>query len=70
MLQSANYGPQRKTNRVIQVCSQCGAVSNQRVEVCPFCEAPYNPPQPPVSTTSTEEPEWRREVARRLEVYR
>ncbi|MGC1290134.1 MAG: RDD family protein [Candidatus Acidiferrales bacterium] len=70
MLQSANYGPQRKTNRVIQVCSQCGAVSNQRVEVCPFCETPYNPPPPPVSTTSTEEPEWRREVARRLEVYR
>ncbi len=66
MFSSANYGPQRKTNRVIQVCSQCGAVSNQWVEVCPFCEAAYSPPPLPV----TEEPEWRREVARRLEVYR
>ena len=65
-------GPQRKTNRVIQVCSQCGAVSNQRVEVCPFCEAPFAPAQPSaaVASRSSEEPEWRREVARRLEVYR
>lgn len=69
---SANYGPQRKTNRVIQVCSQCGAVNNQPVEVCPFCEAVFASPEPsaPVSAGAAEEPEWRREVARRLEVYR
>jgi uncharacterized RDD family membrane protein YckC len=69
---SATDGPQRKTNRVIQVCSQCGAVSNQEVDVCPFCESPFGAPQPSsrVSADSTEEPEWRREVARRLEVYR
>ena len=72
MLSSANYGPQRKTNRVIEVCSQCGAVSNQRVEVCPFCEAPFAAPQPlsPGSVNSAQEPDWRREMARRLEVYR
>ncbi len=40
--------------------------------MCPFCEAPFAATQPPspVSVSSTEEPEWRREVARRLEVYR
>ena len=68
---SANYAPQRKTERVIQVCSQCGAVNNQDVDVCPFCEAPFGAPlSSPVSKDSAEEPEWRREVARRLEVYR
>jgi uncharacterized RDD family membrane protein YckC len=72
MLSSANYGPQRKTNRLIHVCSQCGAVSNQEVDVCPFCETPFGTPQPSsrASHPSAEEPEWRREVARRLEVYR
>jgi uncharacterized RDD family membrane protein YckC len=60
-----------QNERVIQVCSQCGAVSNQDVEVCPFCETPYGSAQPsPVSSSSADEPEWRREVARRLEVYR
>lgn len=69
---SANDGPQRKTNRLIQVCSQCGAVSNQKVEVCPFCETPFDARQlsPRASAAPPEEPEWRREVARRLEVYR
>lgn len=57
---------------MIQVCSQCGAVHNQPVDVCPFCEAVLSPSQSraPVSPISAEEPEWRREVARRLEVYR
>ena len=60
---------------VIQVCSQCGAVSNQDVEVCPFCESSFScEPAAPVgaSTRAAEsgEPEWRQEVARRLEVYR
>lgn len=59
---------------VIQVCSQCGAVSNQAVDVCPFCEAAFAvaqpSPAPMRASASSEEPEWRREVARRLEVYR
>lgn len=59
---------------MIQVCSQCGAVSNQNVDVCPFCEAPFASGQAisPVvaSSSASDEPEWRREVARRLEVYR
>jgi uncharacterized RDD family membrane protein YckC len=69
---SANYGPQRKTNRVIQVCSQCGAVSNRSLEVCPFCETSFAASQAPspASGQSVEEPEWRREVSRRMEVYR
>jgi uncharacterized RDD family membrane protein YckC len=42
------------------------------VEVCPFCEAPFAAPRPPspASSCSADEPEWRLEVARRLEVYR
>ena len=57
---------------VIQVCSQCGAVSNQDVDVCPFCESAVVPSETPEKrrAASSEEPEWRREVARRLEVYR
>jgi uncharacterized RDD family membrane protein YckC len=57
---------------VIQVCSQCGAVSNQPLDVCPFCEAPFDVPRSPapVSAKSAQEPEWRREIARRMEVYR
>jgi uncharacterized RDD family membrane protein YckC len=59
---------------VIQVCSQCGAVSNQDVEVCPFCESPFSAQPAPVAalapSSSSGEPEWRQEVARRLEVYR
>lgn len=55
---------------MIQVCSQCGAVSNQDVDVCPFCEAPFGAPPSRVSASDADEPEWRREVARRLEVYR
>jgi uncharacterized RDD family membrane protein YckC len=57
---------------VIQVCPQCGAVSNLSVDVCPFCESSFAPSQTSsrASAAHTEEPEWRREVARRLEVYR
>src|SRR5487761_378133 len=57
---------------VIQVCSQCGAVGNQNVDVCPFCESAFMPTETPKrrGAASSEEPEWRREVARRLEVYR
>lgn len=40
--------------------------------MCPFCETSAAPPQPsvPRQAAPSEEPEWRREVARRLEVYR
>lgn len=57
---------------VIQVCSQCGAVNNQDVDVCPFCESAFVLAEAPQTraSASSEEPEWRREVARRLEVYR
>lgn len=60
---------------VIQVCSQCGAVSNQAVDVCPFCESVFAVAQPSPAaqtraSTPSPEPEWRREVAQRLEVYR
>lgn len=55
---------------MIQVCSQCGAVSNQDLQVCPFCEASLTQPPPSREANSSAEPEWRREVARRLEVYR
>lgn len=55
---------------MIQVCSQCGAVSNQDLQVCPFCEASLTQPSSSRETSASQEPEWRREVARRLEVYR
>ncbi|HEU5410695.1 MAG TPA: RDD family protein [Candidatus Acidoferrales bacterium] len=58
---------------MIQICSQCGAVSNQDVEVCPFCEFSFSSVQPAPATApaaASNEPEWRQEVARRLEVYR
>jgi len=59
---------------VIQVCSQCGAVSNENLEVCPFCESRFASSEVSLAAASpqraAEEPEWRREVARRLEVYR
>lgn len=40
--------------------------------MCPFCEAQFalSEPPSPVSASSADEPEWRREVARRMEVYR
>lgn len=38
--------------------------------MCPFCEAPFAPLPSAAQGTSSDEPEWRREVARRLEVYR
>ena len=57
---------------VIQVCSQCGAVNNRDVDVCPFCESAFVLAEASQTRASapSEEPEWRREVARRLEVYR
>ena len=40
--------------------------------MCPFCEAHFTVSQPasPFSASAAAEPEWRREVARRMEVYR
>jgi len=72
---SSGFRSAAQNEPVIQVCSQCGAVSNQAVDVCPFCEAALVVPQAAHASqaraaASAEEPEWRREVARRLEVYR
>lgn len=57
---------------VLQICSQCGAVNNDGAEVCPFCETAFAPAELTdlAAPTTSEEPEWRREVARRLEIYR
>ena len=59
---------------VIHECSKCGALLFEDASKCSFCD-------PPLTTTPDEqefatvratevEPEWRREVARRMEIYR
>jgi len=62
---------------VIRICSQCGALTLEDVERCSFCDFPFvedrTDPQPvaagaPAATGI--EPEWRREVSRRLFEYR
>jgi uncharacterized RDD family membrane protein YckC len=67
---------------VIQICSHCGALLLEDAEKCPFCDAllaeesvPAEPVTVSAATTAREsresdEPEWRREVSRRLEIYR
>ena len=69
---------------MIQICSQCGALLLEATDNCSFCDAPLVEtdenlePVPvgvsaPVVTDETAdpaEPEWRREVSRRLEAYR
>ena len=47
-------------------------MSSENVEVCSFCEAPLARAEQPLETVavSSAEPDWRLEVARRLEVYR
>jgi uncharacterized RDD family membrane protein YckC len=64
--------PQRKNGLVAQICSQCGSISKTGAEVCAFCDAPLGAPEEeilPLALHSTP-PEWRLEVARRLEDYR
>jgi uncharacterized RDD family membrane protein YckC len=64
---------------VIKTCQQCGAVNGDPSDVCCFCDAPLGGSgHTPISrrvTTLTEgnlaiQPEWRREVASKLEDYR
>ena len=69
---------------VIQICKHCGALLMEVADNCSFCEAPLvdadenlEPVSVAVSastandeTVDSAEPEWRREVSRRLEAYR
>ncbi len=69
---------------MIQICKQCGALLLEAVDNCSFCDAPLvdndeNLEPVPVGvsapvvvdeTAEPAEPEWRREVSRRLEAYR
>src|SRR5580704_12276222 len=63
---------------VIQICPKCGALLLEDTDVCSFCDGPLveqASATPPVMVGAihheTEpEPEWRREVSRRLEEYR
>jgi uncharacterized RDD family membrane protein YckC len=69
---------------VIQICKQCGALLLEATDNCSFCDAPLvdsdeNLEPVPVGvsapvvtdeTAESAEPEWRREVSRRLEAYR
>ena len=69
---------------VIQICKQCGALLLDAASNCNFCDAPLvesdeNLEAVPVGvsapieadeTADSAEPEWRREVSRRLEAYR
>jgi uncharacterized RDD family membrane protein YckC len=61
---------------VIRICSQCGALSLEDVEKCSFCDFPFSETRTisePVAVGAhapADEPEWRREVSRRLEQYR
>jgi uncharacterized RDD family membrane protein YckC len=61
---------------VIRICSQCGALSLEDVEKCSFCDFPFaetRTTSEPVAVgahAAADEPEWRREVSRRLEQYR
>jgi uncharacterized RDD family membrane protein YckC len=69
---------------VIQICKHCGALILEDVDNCSFCDVPLvdideNLEPVPVGvsapvvtdeTADSAEPEWRREVSRRLEAYR
>jgi uncharacterized RDD family membrane protein YckC len=69
---------------VIHICSHCGALLLEAADNCSFCDAPLvdadeNLEPVPVGvsapvvtdeTADSAEPEWRREVSRRLEAYR
>src|SRR5271163_3160909 len=69
---------------VINICSKCGAILFEDASRCSFCNAPLvQSAQPDESVRADEfarvpanavandvEPDWRLEVARRLELYR
>ena len=64
---------------MIQICSKCGALLLEEADTCSFCDGPLVAedsvvPQPVAAGATHQEtetePEWRREVSRRLEEYR
>jgi uncharacterized RDD family membrane protein YckC len=63
---------------VIRICPNCGALLLENAPQCSFCDTPLaesdeNPQGVTVGVSANseaEEPEWRREVSRRLEEYR
>lgn len=62
---------------VIRICSQCGALTLEDVEKCSFCDFPFvedralsHEPVAVGAPAAAAEPEWRREVSRRLFEYR
>lgn len=69
---------------MIQICKGCGALLLEAVDNCSFCDAPLvdgdeslepvpvgvSAPAVADETADSAEPEWRREVSRRLEAYR
>ena len=67
-----------QNGRVIRICSNCGALLLEDSENCSFCNRPpvenghLQLPRstPPTGGENGEEPEWRREVSRRLQQYR
>ena len=72
-----SVGPVRRRSAaqnglVAEICSQCGSISKTGGEVCAFCDAPLREPEDENSPLTLESsvPEWRLEVARRLEDYR
>jgi len=61
---------------VIRICSKCGALLLDEAEECSFCQIPIDDndqvPEPVTvgGEAEAEEPEWRKEVSRRLQEYR
>jgi uncharacterized RDD family membrane protein YckC len=71
----AREGNVRSAKRtVIQICSQCGALLYDDSPECSFCDAPLGVSRQTAEAVGVavdvSEPEWRKEVARRLEAYR
>jgi len=59
---------------VIHICPKCGALLLEDAQNCAFCDVPLlencEVPQPVSAGAAGEQPDWRREVARRLDEYR
>jgi len=64
--------PAAQNRTVLQACPQCGAANSENAELCYVCDATLSASEDvlePVAVSSSE-PEWRLEVAHRLEAYR
>jgi len=63
-----------QNGQVIHKCPKCGGLLFEDAGSCSFCDSPLSatPEQEEFATVpSTDvEPDWRREVARRMEIYR